>query len=189
MSCVKWTSKFKLFVRLARLSGIEIDPIQLKYASERYKRCLLVYAILNWLVNVAGHLACGALLYRKHTQSNEDYRASNESRRSRDFVSVGTTFIELVFSSLLDIGVHGWLIVKSQDGEWKALWSKLERMSTGACRMRNAVYIGSVLLLSVIDPINFCDEANIRSNIGDMSNSIPGLFFDYAPRRTLPKTD
>ena len=147
MSSATWTIPFKLFIWFARLCGVEIDPVRLGSAPKRYKTCLLFYAVLSFLVNVIAHLTCDVLLYKKYV-ANEG--VTSIEPRSRDFIYAGNYVIELVFSSLLNVGVHGWMIIKSQDNEWKALWTKLKRLLPIESRpMRNTTYIGGAILLLV----------------------------------------
>lgn len=149
-----WGYNFKLFVYFSRISGIEIA--RLKNGSKLYRYSLLIYAVTNWLVNIVANILCFFLMYEQYVRpkSNHSTVSNVTDKTGGNFVLVGNVVIEVVFSSLLATGVHGWLIAKSQQEDWVVLWTKLDRVATEVsvlrCRMKRMAFVGCVILFAVI---------------------------------------
>lgn len=152
---IHWGYSFKLFVYFSRLSGIEIA--RLKNVSKLYRYSLLIYAVTNWLANVIGNKSCVFLMYDKYVRPNSNHlTASNATDKAGgNFVVVGNVVMEVVFSSLLATGVHGWLIAKSQQEDWAVLWTKLAglaitKVSVLRRRIKSMAYVGCLILIAVV---------------------------------------
>lgn len=156
---IHWVYNFKMFICFSRISGIEIA--RLTNVSKLYRCSLLFYAVISWLVNVIGNILCCFLVYEERIRPKSNYLTvtnATADNKGDDFVSAGTVVIELILSSLLTTGVHGWLIVKSQHEDWAVLWNQLERatitekdrQSSLRCQMKRMAFVGCAILFAVI---------------------------------------
>lgn len=141
----------KCLVRFFRVSGVEINYSQLNNGKQRFRNCVLSFGVAALFLNSAMTVWAACTLYANFVKST-----IADSNSEHFFAYLGSVLMEYFSITLLSIGVHGLLLVKTCQESWNQLWSKLHIAVQSSCEMGIALRktaISDIVFLIVVSDL------------------------------------